>query len=205
MLSDRARITLAEDVADSLAAMSRLDLGASGLHMPTKEQLHRKVAGRFVGDARWYVEHAPGANAEARNLVLRGAEVLANAEISVRTPTLCHSDLVASNIMIQDGRLSGFIDWDYAEVGPPELDLGSCMLGILVSVPIPRPERLRLLQAMLTRYGSQAETMPLLFALDVLLDWVIGGKNAPMDDLIWALSGITRAIEEKASLVEALR
>jgi hypothetical protein len=47
--------------------------------------------------------------------------------------------------------------------------------------------------------------MPLLFALDSLLDWIIGGKNAPMDDLIWALSGITGAIEEEAPLGAVLR
>jgi thiamine kinase-like enzyme len=168
------------------------------------DALRRKLKQRFAEDSAWYLEHAP-ADTEARDLVLRGARILAQAELSVSSATLCHYDLVASNITVRDGLLSGFIDWDYAEVSPPELDLGSIILGFLVSLPIPRPERLRLLQAMLTRYGSQAETMPLLFALDALLDWTIGRKDAPMDDLIWALSGIIRAIEQAAPLGEALR
>jgi aminoglycoside phosphotransferase (APT) family kinase protein len=205
MLSDRARITLAEDIADSLVALSRLDLTASGLQMPAKEELHGNVARRFADDAQWYVEHAPAADANARGPVLHGARILANAEVAVSAASLCHRDLVGSNITVRNGLFSGFVDWDYAGVDPPELDLGSCVLGFLVTIPIPKRERLRLLQAMLTRYGSQAETMPLLFALDALLDWTIGGKDAPMDDLIWATSGVIRAIQNKAPLCEALQ
>jgi hypothetical protein len=118
---------------------------------------------------------------------------------------------VASNILIRDGALSGFIDWDYAEVAPPELDLGICILGFLVSIPIARRERLRLLEAMSARHGhhagdlgSAAKNSALLFALDALLDWTIGGKDAPLDDLIWALSGVIRAIEAGSPLGKAL-
>jgi hypothetical protein len=40
--------------------------------------------------------------------------------------------------------------------------------------------------------------MALVFALDALLDWVIGGKNAPAEELVWATSVIVRGIGEGA-------
>ncbi len=210
-LSGDERTRVAEQIADSLVAMSRLELGTSGLRIPTKEELRHAVRRRFANDSTWYVEHASDGDGAARDLVLRGAEILACAELDLGVASLCHSDLVASNILIRDGAVSAFIDWDYAEVGPRELDLGVCMLGLLVTLPIPRCERLHLLDAMLEQHalllGDPAVTercAALPFALDALLDWTIGGKDAPLDDLVWALSGVVRAMEKELPLGEAL-
>ena len=211
-LSDRQRVALAEGVADSLAVLSCLDLRPSGIPVPDADGLRRQVAAKFAHDVRWYVEHARAADEQVRRLVLRGAGILAEADIPVSAASLCHSDLVASNITVRDGLLSGLIDWDYAEVGPAALDVGSAMLGLLVTIAIPRDERLQMLAAMLARCQSHAEscdesteTMALVFALDALLDWTIGGKDAPRDDLIWATSGVIVAIEGKAPLTDVLR
>ena len=210
-LSGDARERIAGQIADSLVATSRLDLAASGLGIPKDEEMRRSVARRFADDSAWSAEHAPAEPEAVRDLVLRGAKILASAEVTSGAARLCHSDLVTSNILVRDGSLSGLVDWDYAEVAPPELDLGMCMLGLLVSIPIARRERVCMLEAMLERYereagGLDAGTMSsaLVFALDALLDWTIGGKDAPLDDLTWALSGIMKAIHERLPLGKAL-
>ena len=211
-LSAAARRRIAEQIAESLAAMSDLDLSTSGLHVPTDEELRRGLLQRLANDAAWYVEHAPTDPSSVRALVFRGAEMLARADLSIGGATLCHSDLVASNILVRDQALSGLIDWDYAEVAPRELDLGVCMLGFLVTLPVARCERLRLLDAMLGRHARllgdpaiRERRAALLFALDALLDWTIGGKDAPLADLVWALSGVIEAVEGERPLSETCR
>jgi hypothetical protein len=104
------------------------------------------------------------------------------------------------------------VDWDHAGLGPPEQDVGSCVTGLLVTLPIPRGERAHMVAMLRDSYraaagGLSAESwrMALVFALDALLDWVARGKNAPMAELVWATSGILTAIEEEeAPLGEVL-
>jgi hypothetical protein len=52
--------------------------------------------------------------------------------------------------------------------------------------------------------GEDTKAMVLLLALDALLDWLIGGKDAPRDDLIWATAGVLRAIEQRVPLTTVL-
>jgi aminoglycoside phosphotransferase (APT) family kinase protein len=211
-LSSTACSQVAEQLADALVAVSQFDLSASQLRLPINDELRHALLERFGRDSAWCAEHAPAGPESLRSLVLRGAELLASADLRINGATLCHTDLVAGNILIQDEALSGIVDWDYAEVGPSELDLGMSILGFLVTLPTARSKRLRLLEIVLERYahrlgqpGSGEKQAALLFALDALLDWTIDGKNAPLDDFMWVLSGVVRAIEEDVPLGQAFR
>jgi aminoglycoside phosphotransferase (APT) family kinase protein len=180
-----------------------LDIRAVGLRASAAQDLRRAVAKMFADDADWYVKHAPSGDDGGRSLVLRGAEILAESRVHVDRACLSHRDFCGGNVMVREQRFSGLVDWDHAGIAPPESDVGSCIAHFLVTLPISMQERVEMLGWLLQRYRSrtrpaakQALIMPLLFALDALLDWVVGRKNAPMEELVWATALVIDAICE---------
>jgi thiamine kinase len=79
--------------------------------------------------ARRYADVAIGAEPDEAGriqfLLAAGAEALARSGSSRRTPTIVHSDLHSGNVLTAD-RIY-FIDWEYAQVGDPLLDLACIM------------------------------------------------------------------------------
>ncbi len=207
--ADRQKLVL--EIGGALLALVGLDVRSTGLRAVSRHEMRGRVAKVFADDAEWYRAHAEQVPQCLRALFLTGSEILGSADVCVRSVCLAHRDLTAPNITVRGRAFSGLVDWDHAGLGPPEQDLGSCVTGFLVTLPIPKPERAQMVGMLRDSYRVSARSlsaeswrMALLFALDALLDWVAGGKNAPMVELAWATSGIVRAIEEEAPLREVL-
>jgi len=195
------RIKLAEDIADCVAALGRLNTGDLGLHQMSAEELGESVTGVFGADAEEYRAGATRCDEAAASLLRQGAEILAAHRFGPQRPCLAHRDLTAPNIMIRNQSFSGLVDWDHAGLDPPARDVGSCIAGLLVTLPIPEAERVEMVGRFLDQYWRQVadgsdevRNAALLFALDALLDWLLGGKNAPSSELAWATSVVLRAL-----------
>jgi thiamine kinase len=67
----------------------------------------------------------PQENARIQSLLDRGAEALARSGSQQRAATIIHSDLHHGNVLTADRVY--FIDWEYAQVGDPLLDLACIM------------------------------------------------------------------------------
>jgi hypothetical protein len=51
---------------------------------------------------------------------------------------ICHGDLTPSNILVEDGRVSGVLDWSGVSIADPALDLGATLTRI-ATVPLQVP------------------------------------------------------------------
>lgn len=194
-LSGAARRQVMNELADSLTILAALPPVELGLPAMSAEEVRTMTAESFASSTDWYCAHLPEDD-ERRALARRGVDLLRSFEAPPREARLCHQDLALCNVMVRGGRFSGLIDWDYAGLGAAERDLGSAVAGVLATLPAPQPERLDLLAGLLARYRARAGRdrtaqgwrLALSFALDSLLDWMIGDKNAQREDLVWATS-----------------
>lgn len=80
------------------------------------------------------------------------------------TPVICHGDFHPSNVLVDNGRLTGVIDWVKATIAEPAFDYGAVM-AIMATVPIRVPAGadriLRALMNNLTRtHSRQCGTTP---------------------------------------------
>ncbi len=61
------------------------------------------------------------------------------------TPVFVHSDYQHFNMLWSRGRLSGLIDWVFAETGHPDVDTAHCRVNLAVLFSIEHAERFRVL------------------------------------------------------------
>lgn len=96
------------------------------LHAVTPPSLARfdpmAMARRY---AELIVQDDPAESARLETLLESGAASLARSGSTRRSPTIIHNDLHSGNVITAD-RLY-FIDWEYAQVGDPLLDLACLM------------------------------------------------------------------------------
>jgi thiamine kinase len=71
------------------------------------------------------VRHEPVESVRIHALLERGAEALERAQSAQRGPCIAHCDLHHGNVLTADRVY--FIDWEYAQVGDPLLDLACIM------------------------------------------------------------------------------
>jgi aminoglycoside phosphotransferase (APT) family kinase protein len=186
-----------------MAALSMLDLGSSGLRPLNADQLNERTAAVFAADAKEYAERVSGEDETTDRLVRQRSELLAGTRVQSQRACLVHHDLCGSNIMVMGDQFSGIVDWDWASADAPERDLGVFVASLLVTLPVPESDRIALADSALRAYygvldAQLAEHWPdvSIFALDTLLDWLVGGKNAPRHELIWATSLVMNSLSQ---------
>jgi aminoglycoside phosphotransferase (APT) family kinase protein len=89
------------------------------------------VAARRYADI--VVNAEPDEGGRLQFLLASGAEALARAGSAQRAPSIVHSDLHHGNVLTADRVY--FIDWEYAQVGDPLLDLACVMAYYPRAVP----------------------------------------------------------------------
>jgi aminoglycoside phosphotransferase (APT) family kinase protein len=148
-------------------------------------------------DVEWYKDNA-GRAGDGAGLVCEGASALAQYPHVPRHACVTHRDLTPHNILAQNGGIT-LVDWDHAGLAPPQEDVGKILIGLLAMLAIPRSLRLGLGETFLQAYAETRSLSPdelllqsLPFALDTVLDWVVGGKNAPGSELRWATEQILK-------------
>ncbi|MCC6484393.1 MAG: aminoglycoside phosphotransferase family protein [Armatimonadetes bacterium] len=181
-------------VAEVVSALHAFEPCDSGMECPYDPD---SVRNQWQEDVVWYREHAIQAGRYA-NVVLRGAAVLADCLEVPSVGAFLHRDLTPYNILASGSSII-LIDWDHAGFSAPQEDVGKTLIGLLSMLSIPRSVRLQLALRFLDIYShlrslSKAElfSQSLPFALDTLLDWVVGGKNAPQEELSWAMEQLLR-------------
>jgi thiamine kinase len=75
--------------------------------------------------AEHVIKHEPDESGRLQFLLANGAESLARSGVEKRAPTIVHNDLHHGNVLTADRVY--FIDWEYAQVGDPLLDLACIM------------------------------------------------------------------------------
>jgi len=109
---------LARELARTLACLHRLTpdrLALPALAAPPADPGRAMIAAyRALLDAR----------SRAYPVLEWGLRALEHAPPAPHRVVLCHGDFRAGNFLIDDGRLSGVLDWEFARWGDPCADLG---------------------------------------------------------------------------------
>jgi len=50
-------------------------------------------------------------------------------------PVLVHGDVLPHNLLVDDGRLTGLLDWEFAHIGDPAEDLAYCRAAVSAALP----------------------------------------------------------------------
>jgi len=201
-LSAVAQEAIMVNTAVAVAALHNCDPG--GLPIDTTYDPD-SVLSLWREDAEWYVKNADRAG-EAADLVRRGASELARHSKAPPRGSVAHLDLTPYNILAENGAVI-LVDWDHAGFAAPHEDVGKMLIGLLGMLSLPRVSRLPLARAFLDAYSRETScsreelfihSVP--FALDTILDWVVGGKNAPREELSWATERILKRDWDKCGL-----
>lgn len=191
--SAASRETMAASIAQAVVAVHERDPGDLGIDLTYDPH---SVLSTWQEDVEWYEKNAERAG-KAADLVRRGASVLAAFLDVPPSASVVHRDLTPNNILADNGTFVAIVDWDHAGLSAPQEDIGKALIGLLGMLTLPRAVRLPLARAFVDAYSRRrslsadelfAQSVP--FALDTILDWVVGGKNAPREELSWATEQI---------------
>ena len=165
------------------------DLRSLGQRLRTLHALAPPPVTRFdpLSTASHYadliVRSDPDEGGRIEFLLASGAEALTRTGFEKRTPAIIHSDLHHGNVLTADRVY--FIDWEYAQVGDPLLDL-AC---IMTYYPRAMPHGELLLEAAgLTDVGTTPAMLAELTNIFTLLTYLWYrarrvGRNVPATDL----------------------
>jgi aminoglycoside phosphotransferase (APT) family kinase protein len=195
-LGEAAQARIVTSVARAVAALHGLapqELGIAQSYDPAS------VLRTWQCDAAWYENHADQAGATA-DVVRAAALVLAGRAQAPSAGCVVHRDLTPYNILAGDGTFAALVDWDHAGFSARQEDVGKAVIGLLGMLAIPRERRIPLASTFLRSYAG-ASSLPdeelyeqcVPFALDTILDWIVGGKNAPREELAWATEQVMNA------------
>lgn len=109
-----------EDVLGALAEIHRVDWRSLGL-----DRVARQGKGRtaFEKDLDWYRAAMRWGVPELEAQLDPVMQWLLDHQFEPQRLTLCHGDSSLPNYMFKDGRLVGVLDWEFAFIGAPELDI----------------------------------------------------------------------------------
>jgi aminoglycoside phosphotransferase (APT) family kinase protein len=139
-------------------------------------------------DWSWYVravvfEGESGWTASLRSYAAATRELLQRIERSVagleqsclEAADIVHGDLALDNVLVDDGHLSGIVDWDAAGRGDRALDVAKLLYYSYDN----RPVRELLLRHLLRLRGHECARLHLVYCILAQLDWSIRHHDAP--------------------------
>ena len=88
-----------------------------GWNLPLRESVHGYIR-------EWYEIYLSNAHNPSPTLISIFGWLLANVPNSPGRPVLLHGDIGFHNMLIDEGRLSVLVDWEFAHLGDPAEDLG---------------------------------------------------------------------------------
>jgi aminoglycoside phosphotransferase (APT) family kinase protein len=111
--------------------------------------------GELATVERWWAQIAAPTDGHRSHPLDPGVEWLASHQPEPRSPlVLCHGDSWGGNLLVDDGKVTGVIDWTVATVAEPALDIGFLTTALsLAPVPLPRP-----IQRIAQRIGRRLAT-----------------------------------------------
>jgi len=184
-----------ETLADAMSSLHAVEPASLGLEMKDESAMAKEAGRMFRDDAAWYANHASAVRQEFRRILHEGVGILSSAEAARDRACICHRDLTAYNVTIHDSRVHAIIDWDHCGAALASEDVAKAMLGFLVTLKCPWEGRASLVSRFLKRYSDNAaldlstlivNAVP--YFLDAGMDWLVGGKNAPPEELAAGLS-----------------
>ena len=183
-----------ESLADALSSLHAVEPASLGLEIRDEAAMASEAGQMFRDDAVWYAKHASAVGQEFRGILREGVEILSSVEPACDRACICHRDLTAYNAIIHDGRVHAIIDWDHCGVAAASEDVAKAMLGLMVTLKRPWGSRAPLVSRFLKRYsdntGLDLSTLivnAVPYFLDAGMDWLVGVKNAPAEELAGAL------------------
>jgi len=108
-------LSIAQSAVDVLKRLQQLPLDQTGIGHEQPATLDQEI-GRWA----WLMERAPE-ELTGRAHLLGGR--LAETRPSPQAPTLVHGDYHYGNMLFRGGEVVGVLDWEIAELGPPEVDV----------------------------------------------------------------------------------
>lgn len=111
--------------------------------------------GELATVERWWAQIAAPTDGHRSHPLDPGVEWLRRNLPQPRSPlVLCHGDSWGGNLLVDDGKVTGLIDWTVATVAEPALDIGFLTTALsLAPVPLPRP-----IQRIAQRIGRRLAT-----------------------------------------------
>jgi aminoglycoside phosphotransferase (APT) family kinase protein len=97
--------------------------------------------GKLATVDRWWAQIAPPTGDDRPHPLSPGVEWLERNVPEPRSPlVLCHGDSWGGNLLVDDGDVTGLIDWSVATVAEPALEVAFLTMALsLAPVPMPRP------------------------------------------------------------------
>lgn len=118
------------DALGALVKIHRVDWRGLGLDRVTR---HGHGSTWLEKDLDWYLAALRHGSPEAEAAMRPVLDWLLAHQFEPAVVSLCHGDSSLHNYMYKDGRLVGVLDWEFAFIGAPEIDLGfqSCAHDML--------------------------------------------------------------------------
>jgi hypothetical protein len=138
-------------------------------------------------DAEWHRNPADQAGTTS-GLVRRGASYPASHDRVPSSACVLHRDLSPYDVLAEGDAFAAPVGWDSVGFSACQEDVGKALAGLLGMLAIAHKKRTSLASTLLHTY-AQASSVPgdepyrqsVPFALDTMLDWMVGGKSAPRD------------------------
>ena len=188
-LSETARTGIVRQLAGIVRSIHLTPLEALGIGDALSAA---EIQTGWREDALWYRRNASRAGQFAPQ-VEEWAGVLENQQPAPGEACLVHRDIHPYNVLVRGEEVVAVVDWDFAGVSSPYEDVAKAAIGLLTMMNAPREEKSNLARSFVHAYAAESASDEALlrarlkpFALDTLLDWIVGGKNAPRSELVWA-------------------
>lgn len=193
----------AEQLATALAALHRtapnsVDLG----FLPDADTMLERRLASVVRDAAVIDAYPHGAEARATLRRLR-------PRLMAVAPVLTHGDFYPGNVLWSRGRLRAIVDWDYAALSAPDVDVAECHLALATQHSETAAEHfLRSYEAAAGRRLPQLCFWALLAAVRAIRYfplWVTGMHDFGRPDATveWLNAGLVRFIVEALAAANA--